>query len=160
MRRQGNEIWLNMPNVDCAVNSSYSCSDYYAASEPLRVRILCVSSLEGGISRLFWSLGKCTTGGCRRDDEENDGRGRTACDIRADGFGHRQRRADRGWRASSLWVPAMILLSPVRPHYLVLLMVPFAMIAEAARCGEAEPPVIYATLPAISWHLPATRWPC
>lgn len=54
---------------------------------------------------------------------------------------------DRGWRAFSLWVTAMILLSPIaEPHYLVLLVVPFAAIADAAARGEAEPRVIYAAI--------------
>ena len=54
---------------------------------------------------------------------------------------------DRGWRALSLWVTAMILLSPIaEPHYLVLLVVPFAAIADAAARGEAEPRVIYAAI--------------
>ena len=55
--------------------------------------------------------------------------------------------ADRGWRAFSLWVTAMILLSPIgEPHYLVMLMVPFASIADAAARGEAEPRVMYAAI--------------
>jgi Glycosyltransferase family 87 len=50
---------------------------------------------------------------------------------------------DRGWRALSLWVVAMILLSPTaRGHYLILSLVLFAAIAEAARRGEAAPRVI------------------
>ena len=54
---------------------------------------------------------------------------------------------DRGWRALSLWMTAMILLSPIaEPHYLVLLVVPFAAIADAAARGAAEPRVIYAAI--------------
>jgi hypothetical protein len=54
---------------------------------------------------------------------------------------------DRGWRAFSLWVTAMILLSPIgEPHYLVMLIVPFAAIADAAARGEAGPRVIYAAI--------------
>jgi hypothetical protein len=54
---------------------------------------------------------------------------------------------DRDWRALSLWMVAMILLAPTaHGHYLVLLAVPFAAIAEAARRGEAEPRVIYCAI--------------
>jgi hypothetical protein len=54
---------------------------------------------------------------------------------------------DRGWRAFSLWVTTMILLSPVaEPHYLILLIVPFASVADAAARGEAERRVIYAAI--------------
>lgn len=53
----------------------------------------------------------------------------------------------RGWRSLSLWVVAMILLSPTaHGHYLVMLSVPFAAIAEAARQGDATPRVIYAAV--------------
>lgn len=52
---------------------------------------------------------------------------------------------DRYWRAFSLWVTAMILLSPIaEPHYLVMLMVPFASVADAAAQGEADSRAIYA----------------
>jgi glycosyl transferase family 87 len=54
---------------------------------------------------------------------------------------------DRGWRALSLWIVAMILLAPTaHGHYLVLMAVPFAEIADAARHGEAEPRVIYCAI--------------
>ena len=54
---------------------------------------------------------------------------------------------ERRWRALSLWLVAMILLSPSsRFHYLILLIVPFVLIVEAARYGEAEPRVIYAAV--------------
>jgi Glycosyltransferase family 87 len=54
---------------------------------------------------------------------------------------------ERRWRALSLWLVAMILLSPSsRFHYLVVLIVPFVLIVEAARYGETEPRVIYAAL--------------
>jgi len=56
-------------------------------------------------------------------------------------------KPDRGWRSFSLWVTAMVLLSPVgEPPYLILLMIPFASIADAAARGEAEPRVIYAAI--------------
>jgi hypothetical protein len=65
---------------------------------------------------------------------------------------------DRGWRAFSLWIPAMILLSPIaEPHYLVLLMVPFAAIADAAARGDAEPRVIYAAI--ASYLVTFSRYP-
>ena len=67
-------------------------------------------------------------------------------------------RPDRGWRAFSLWVTAMILLSPIaEPHYLILLVVPFAAIADAAARGEAEPRVIYATI--ASYLVTFSRYP-
>lgn len=54
---------------------------------------------------------------------------------------------DRSWRAFSLWVVAMILLSPIaEPHYLVLLVVPFASIADTATRGEVDPRMIYAAI--------------
>jgi len=65
---------------------------------------------------------------------------------------------DRGWRALSLWITAMILLSPIgEPHYLVLLMVPFASIADAAARGEAEPRVLYAAI--ASYLMTFSRYP-
>lgn len=65
---------------------------------------------------------------------------------------------DRGWRALSLWITAMILLSPIgEPHYLVLLMVPFASIADAAARGEADPRVIYAAI--ASYLVAFSRYP-
>ena len=52
----------------------------------------------------------------------------------------------------------MILLSPIgEPHYLVLLMVPFASIADAAARGEAEPRVIYAAI--ASYLVAFSRYP-
>jgi hypothetical protein len=60
--------------------------------------------------------------------------------------------------ALSLWIPAMILLSPVaEPQYLVMLMVPFAAIADGAARGAAEPRVIYAALG--SYALAFARYP-
>ena len=54
---------------------------------------------------------------------------------------------ERGWRFLSLWTVAMILLPPTaHGHYLILLAVLFAAIAEAARKGEAAPRVIYAAI--------------
>ena len=54
---------------------------------------------------------------------------------------------ERRWRALSLWLVAMILLSPSsRFHYLIVLIVPFVLIVEAARYGETEPRVIYAAV--------------
>jgi uncharacterized membrane protein len=51
---------------------------------------------------------------------------------------------DRGWRGFSLWVPAMILLSPIgEPHYMVMLLIPFASIADAAARGDAPQGTIY-----------------
>jgi hypothetical protein len=65
---------------------------------------------------------------------------------------------DRGWRAFSLWIPAMLLLSPIaEPHYLVLLMVPFAAIADAAARGEADPRVIYSAI--ASYLVAFSRYP-
>jgi hypothetical protein len=65
---------------------------------------------------------------------------------------------DRGWRAFSLWVPTMILLSPIaEPHYLVLLVVPFAAIAGAAARGEADPRVIYTAI--ASYVVALSRYP-
>ncbi len=65
---------------------------------------------------------------------------------------------DRGWWAFSLWIPAMILLSPIaEPHYLVLLMVPFAAIADAAARGDAEPRVIRAAI--ASYLVTFSRYP-
>jgi hypothetical protein len=65
---------------------------------------------------------------------------------------------DRGWRALSLWTAAMILLSPIgEPHYLVLLMVPFASIADAAARREAEPRVIHAAI--ASYLVAFSRYP-
>ena len=65
---------------------------------------------------------------------------------------------ERRWRALSLWLVAMILLSPSsRFHYLIVLIVPFVLIVEAARYGETEPRVIYAALasyPADVFELP------
>ena len=52
----------------------------------------------------------------------------------------------------------MILLSPIgEPHYLVLLMVPFGSIADAAARGEAEPRVIYAAI--TSYLVAFSRYP-
>jgi hypothetical protein len=54
---------------------------------------------------------------------------------------------ERRWRALSLWLVAMVLLSPSsRFHYLIVLIVPFVLIVEAARHGEAEPRVAYAAV--------------
>jgi hypothetical protein len=54
---------------------------------------------------------------------------------------------ERRWRALSLWLVAMILLSPSsRFHYLIVLIVPFVLIVEAARSGETEPRVTYAAV--------------
>jgi hypothetical protein len=54
---------------------------------------------------------------------------------------------DRGWRALSLWMVAMILLAPTaHGHYLILLAVPFAAIADASRRGDVEPGVIYGAI--------------
>jgi hypothetical protein len=54
---------------------------------------------------------------------------------------------DRGWRALSLWMVAMILLAPTaHGHYLILLAVPFAAIADASRRGDVEPRVIYGAI--------------
>lgn len=54
---------------------------------------------------------------------------------------------ERRWRAFCLWLVAMVLLSPSsRFHYLIVLIVPFVLIVEAARRGEAEPRVIYAAV--------------
>lgn len=65
---------------------------------------------------------------------------------------------DSGWRSFSLWVVAMILLSPIaEPHYLVMLMVPFAWIADAAARGEADRRTIYAAI--ISYLLAFLRYP-
>jgi hypothetical protein len=65
---------------------------------------------------------------------------------------------DRGWRAFSLWVTAMILLSPVgEPQYLILLLVPFASVADAAARGEAEGRVIYGAV--ASYLLTFSRYP-
>ncbi len=65
---------------------------------------------------------------------------------------------ERDLRALSLWIAAMILLSPVaEPQYLVLLMVPFAAAADAAARGEAEPRAIYAALG--SYALAFARYP-
>lgn len=65
---------------------------------------------------------------------------------------------DRGWRAFSLWIPAMLLLSPIaEPHYLVLLLVPFAVIADAAARGEAAPRVIYGGI--ASYLVAFSRYP-
>ena len=64
----------------------------------------------------------------------------------------------RDLRALSLWIPAMILLSPVaEPQYLVMLMVPFAAIADGAARGAAEPRAIYAALG--SYALAFARYP-
>ena len=47
---------------------------------------------------------------------------------------------ERSWRFLSLWLVAMILLSPTaHGHYLILASVPFAAIADAARQGEVAP---------------------
>jgi hypothetical protein len=65
---------------------------------------------------------------------------------------------DRGWRAFSLWVTAMILLSPIgEPDYLVMLAVPFASIADAAARGEVPPRVIYAGI--ASYLVTFSRYP-
>jgi Glycosyltransferase family 87 len=65
---------------------------------------------------------------------------------------------DRGWRAFSLWIPAMLLLSPIaEPHYLVLMLVPFAVIADAAARGEAAPRVIYGGI--ASYLVAFSRYP-
>jgi hypothetical protein len=65
---------------------------------------------------------------------------------------------DRNWHAFSLWIPAMLLLSPIaEPHYLVLLVVPFAAIADAAARGEAEPRVIYSAI--TSYLVSFSRYP-
>jgi hypothetical protein len=65
---------------------------------------------------------------------------------------------DRNWRALSLWLVAMILLSPIaEPHYLLLLMVPFAWIADAAARGEAGPRVIYTAV--ASYLVTFSRYP-
>jgi len=65
---------------------------------------------------------------------------------------------DHGWRAFSLWVTAMILLSPIgEPHYLVMLIVPFASVADAAARGEADPRVIYAAI--ASYLVTFSRYP-
>jgi Glycosyltransferase family 87 len=54
---------------------------------------------------------------------------------------------DRGWRALSLWMVAMVLPAPIaHGHYLVLMAVPFAAIAEAARQRDADPVVIYCAI--------------
>ena len=54
---------------------------------------------------------------------------------------------DHGWRALSLWIVAMILLAPTaHGHYLILLAVPFAAIADASRQSEVEPRVLYSAL--------------
>ncbi|HVA84536.1 MAG TPA: glycosyltransferase family 87 protein [Candidatus Binataceae bacterium] len=67
-------------------------------------------------------------------------------------------KPDRGWRSLSLWLVAMILLSPTaHGHYLVLLSVPFAAIAEAARQREVAPRVIYAAI--ISYLLAFSNYP-
>jgi hypothetical protein len=65
---------------------------------------------------------------------------------------------DRCWRAFSLWVTAMILLSPIaEPHYLVMLMVPFASVADAAAQGEADSRAIYAAV--ASYLVAFSRYP-
>jgi hypothetical protein len=65
---------------------------------------------------------------------------------------------DRCWRAFSLWVTAMILLSPIaEPHYLVMLMVPFASVADAAAQGEADSRAIYAAV--ASYLVAFARYP-
>jgi Glycosyltransferase family 87 len=65
---------------------------------------------------------------------------------------------DRGWRAFSLWIPAMLLLSPIaEPHYLVLLVVPFAAVADAAALGEAAPWVIHSAI--ASYLIAFSRYP-
>jgi Glycosyltransferase family 87 len=62
------------------------------------------------------------------------------------------------WRALSLWIVAMIVLSPTaQAHYLILLIVPFAMIADAARAGEAPLTAIYAAI--TSYLLTFSRYP-
>jgi glycosyl transferase family 87 len=67
-------------------------------------------------------------------------------------------RADRGWRAFSLWVPAVIMLAPIgEPHYLVMLLIPFAAIADAAMRGEAASATI--CLAAASYLLTFSRYP-
>jgi glycosyl transferase family 87 len=65
---------------------------------------------------------------------------------------------DRNWRAFSLWVTAMILLSPVgEPQYLILLLVPFASVADAAARGEAGGRVIYGAV--AGYLLTFSRYP-
>ena len=65
---------------------------------------------------------------------------------------------DRCWRALSLWVTAMILLSPIaEPHYLVMLMVPFASVADAAAQGAADSRAIYAAV--ASYLVAFARYP-
>jgi len=65
---------------------------------------------------------------------------------------------DRCWRAFSLWVTATILLSPIaEPHYLVMLIVPFASVADAAVQGEADSRAIYAAV--ASYLVAFARYP-
>ena len=54
---------------------------------------------------------------------------------------------DSGWRALSLWIVAMVLLAPTaHGHYLILMAVPFAAVADAAGHGGAEARVIYCAI--------------
>lgn len=65
---------------------------------------------------------------------------------------------ERSWRFLSLWLVAMILLSPTaHGHYLILASVPFAAIADAARQGEVAPRAIYAAI--VSYLLAFSNYP-
>jgi hypothetical protein len=67
-------------------------------------------------------------------------------------------KPERSWRFLSLWLVAMILLSPTaHGHYLILASVPFAAIADAARQGKVAPRAIYAAI--VSYLLAFSNYP-
>jgi len=104
-------------------------------------------SINGFVSRLFWSLG-----GALLPHSIDTIRNAAVIIVEVALFvltaaATASAEPDRGWRALSLWIVAMILLAPTaHGHYLVLLAVPFAAIADASHRGEIEPRVIYGAI--------------
>ncbi len=117
-----------------------------------------IPSLDAAVSRLFWSQGNVAltpaTDLARRGAIAIAELAVFALTIAATASARPDRRA----RAFSLWVPAMILLSPYSdPHYLIMLVLPFAVIADATRAGDAPPRAIYAAI--ASYLLTFSRYP-
>ncbi len=104
-------------------------------------------SINGFVSRLFWSQGDPSLSHRVNNSPSEAVIIAEVAVLVLTAAATARAEPDRGWRALSLWMVAMVLLAPTaHGHYLVLMAVPFAAIADAARQGDADPVVIYCAI--------------
>lgn len=118
-------------------------------------------SLAGFISRLFsYSMGSRLTPGvelARRITELAAELGMLAIAARASLRARNdapETKSDDDWRTLSLWIATMIIITPTAwEHYLVLMLIPFLLIAGAASRGTASSRTVWAVI--VAWLM----WP-